>query len=470
MNVLRASVLTWLLLLSQLVSAGYYSTPGADVPYTPPTISVTDPAFGGVGDGVTDNSAALAAAIASFPITYDGNTYSYAGTIYFPPGQYYFATSIQINRQVHLVGAGNPAGNALGLSQLLFADGIDGIDINHANVPYTGATDAAGTLIEGLYLKRIGSTGGASGNGVSASTRFELRNDLIDSFRGDGIHIEASAPSGNANNWHIENTRTISNGGNGLSVRGSDANAGTAIGLDASSNGANGIDDASFLGDTYIGAHTAANAGNGYKTEDVNARNIFIGCYSESGETNSIVWPSLVVGGILATGGTSLGTATVIGDGRFTALMAYNSDANVKAYFGGDASNQTGVVMALGDHAEASNAWPFRLRKIVGGYAWDWANNRNYFLRFVNSLATIANGYPRDMTSATLPQTGGVWMQSGFFIGSGGKYVRSAGAAPTTGTCAVGDITLNSAPTSGGFIGWVCTAPPATWKTFGAIN
>ena len=49
---------------------------------------------------------------------------------------------------------------------------------------------------------------------------------------------------------------------------------------------------------------------------------------------------------------------------------------------------------------------------------------------------------------------------------------QAASAAPTTGTYAKGDIVWNSAPTSGGFIGWVCVAAgtPGTWKTWGAIS
>lgn len=45
-------------------------------------------------------------------------------------------------------------------------------------------------------------------------------------------------------------------------------------------------------------------------------------------------------------------------------------------------------------------------------------------------------------------------------------------AAPATGTWAVGDIAWNSAPTAGGFAGWICTVAgtPGTWKTFGVIS
>jgi hypothetical protein len=45
-------------------------------------------------------------------------------------------------------------------------------------------------------------------------------------------------------------------------------------------------------------------------------------------------------------------------------------------------------------------------------------------------------------------------------------------AAPTTGEHFVGEIVLNSAPASAGFIGWVCTVAgtPGTWRTFGLIS
>jgi hypothetical protein len=48
----------------------------------------------------------------------------------------------------------------------------------------------------------------------------------------------------------------------------------------------------------------------------------------------------------------------------------------------------------------------------------------------------------------------------------------SAAAVPTTGTHVVGEIVWNSAPASGGFIGWVCTVAgkPGTWATFGPVT
>ena len=50
--------------------------------------------------------------------------------------------------------------------------------------------------------------------------------------------------------------------------------------------------------------------------------------------------------------------------------------------------------------------------------------------------------------------------------------VSYANAAPTTGTWSAGDIVYDLTPTSGSYVGWVCTVSgtPGTWKTFGLIS
>ena len=52
------------------------------------------------------------------------------------------------------------------------------------------------------------------------------------------------------------------------------------------------------------------------------------------------------------------------------------------------------------------------------------------------------------------------------------KVVTARSAAPTSGAWEVGDRVYNTNPTSGGYIGWVCTVAgtPGTWNTFGVIS
>jgi len=52
-----------------------------------------------------------------------------------------------------------------------------------------------------------------------------------------------------------------------------------------------------------------------------------------------------------------------------------------------------------------------------------------------------------------------------------GQTIGYSTAVPTSGIWAVGDITYNTAPATAGYIGWVCTVAgtPGTWKPFGLI-
>ena len=100
------------------------------------------------------------------------------------------------------------------------------------------------------------------------------------------------------------------------------------------------------------------------------------------------------------------------------------------------------------------------------------STNFNFAIYFAQENTTIQWGCPKvTQGHQTLTPT--------FYIGSNAPnpYVQSvngqlySSGIPTVGSWNVGTTIYNSAPTSGGHIGWVCTATgsPGTWKTFGAI-
>jgi hypothetical protein len=97
----------------------------------------------------------------------------------------------------------------------------------------------------------------------------------------------------------------------------------------------------------------------------------------------------------------------------------------------------------------------------------NWANTGFQFFNIYNEQATIANGYARNSTNGKIGL-------ADFYHGdyTQMKYRGVGAAAPTTGTWLQGDIVFNTAPTAGGFIGFVCTTggTPGTWKTWGAIT
>lgn len=270
------------------------------------TVSVKD--FGAVGDGIADDYDAFMAAINS--VTYNpGGVYPSAGTIFVPPGVYYISQTINLKKQVNLVASGGATGYAQN-TVLLFADGVIGIIINTYNTTYeftetvpTGS--ASGSNITGLTITAKGKSN-PNAHGILMRGSCNINYTQVSKFGGDGIRIYAwagggGALEGNANGWSLQNCRLFLNNGNGLYVQGADANAGSAMHIDVADNTIGGIYESSFLGNTYIACHAAAN-GRAYVTTSINARNVFVGCYAEGGQGESqLSYPTVYVGGIHAS-------------------------------------------------------------------------------------------------------------------------------------------------------------------------
>lgn len=190
-----------------------------------------------------------------------------AGTILFGLGRYRSSAPLSCRKAVRLVGhAGGMAGNSG--TELYFPNGTHGIVLNSDRVDpdmaagaggssaETGA--ATGSIIENLTL--IGSGSGAA-DGLLARTRFTARSLSAFRFGRDGIHVLAGATEGggNASSFLIEGGRVYGNRRDGFRAHGGDASAGTVVMLDATGNGGYGLNDISFLGNTFVGCHTESN-------------------------------------------------------------------------------------------------------------------------------------------------------------------------------------------------------------------
>ncbi len=90
-------------------------------PCPPNWVNVRD--YGAVGDGVTDDLPAFEAALAAF----DATT---SGTLYVPPGDYYWNGTLQLNRRVHLRGSG-PLGGYDNTTRIFVASGNVGIFVRY---------------------------------------------------------------------------------------------------------------------------------------------------------------------------------------------------------------------------------------------------------------------------------------------------------------------------------------------------
>lgn len=282
--------------------------------------------FGGVADGVTDNYAAINSAIAYLTTVTAAPNYSAKGILEFGPGTWYCSDTIKPEHQITFKGVGSPIGNATGVCIIKFPTGKTGFIVHSSYTSGTGK-DASGTSFENLTITTTrGSAAQEAGkHGIYARTRFRVKNCVISLFGDCGIACEATAGvTGNANNWYIESSRCAENGYDGFFVDGDNANAGTAISLDCGNNLRNGIYDSTTLGNTYIGCHTNNNAQYCYTTDNNNQYSLFLGCYTEGGETANIVYPSLVIGGILANA-THTGNCPIISSGQANEMRLYQT-------------------------------------------------------------------------------------------------------------------------------------------------
>jgi hypothetical protein len=220
-------------------------------------------------------------------------------------------------------------------------------------------TQGSGSILYGLMIE--GTPGGAPAHGVWLRGMATIEQCRLQHWSGDGVHIVAGAraraaeETGNANGWALRNVRIVACDGDALHVQGADSNAGVGLQVQCSSIGRWGIYDNSFLGNTYVGCMTevcgklsqvshkgmryycadaqragstepgsdnkvwvpigpgGVNAasfpawrsggayaiGGSYASLNPNARNVFVGCYSENSQPPSkIIAPALVFGGL----------------------------------------------------------------------------------------------------------------------------------------------------------------------------
>ncbi len=405
------------------------------------------------------------------------------GRIDIPPGGYLFSGTININEVfVWLQGAGS--GEAGGpATELAWTADVTGIHVYHD--VGTGGSGSA-SRIDGflLYGARPNSTLGTA-CGIDAGERVIIEHCVIQNFSAHGINIVASVPGGNANNWYINKVRVYSNNGHGIFTYGTDVNAGTCISASVSTNGGWGIWDSSFLGNTWVGAHAETNGLGPYHCDNQNARNIWIGCYSEMDQPPSqLAGPAIVLGGLHAAGISSDSSARQIGvfgsdTGFNTVSAAAGIDRPITVHWSNYGNLATMEVGAIGMSAGDSNTYAFKWWDETHGVFADVIDYSNggsgmMWTTTLTGISDVATGSAVPAGRLILPKTFYQWPGPGGAARKLNLY-QSADVAPTSGDWVVGDIIFNTTATAGGFIGWVCTTAGAAgsgavFKTFGAIS
>jgi hypothetical protein len=265
--------------------------------------------YGADPTGVADSLAAFNNAQA---------TLTRGGTLYVPPGTYKMSDTFEPGEAVYMLGANNGEANfepfTYAASKLIFSGSTIGIRLNYG-----------WTKIENICVEATAKIG--TNSGILMLARSSLENISVKGFSGNGCEIIGFSPTSNSNLWTLTNCRFTENTLNGLYVDGPDSNAGVAIRVDCEQNGGCGIYDSSFLGNTYVGCHTANNIGPQYKTDSNSATNVFLNCYSEFGSpASSLVYPTVVFSGRQDANYTSTSTHAVFGN-RFGNAQTNGLDA-----------------------------------------------------------------------------------------------------------------------------------------------
>jgi hypothetical protein len=433
--------------------------------------------FGAVGDfnGTTgtDNLAALNAITAFVNATGSIVAGLRGGyTVRFGLGRFYKSDVWDVKGATFILeglSVGQEGGRS---SELITVAGKGGLrfQANNTQGAGTGTTIPYGndaSIIRNLYLTGLGGAG-TNAHGIWARCRVEIESTHVTGFAGDGVLINATAGGGganegNANNWSVRNSRIANNGGNGLHVSGNDANAGYALGLDCSFNVGWGVLDSAFLGNVYVGCHTAGNAAGPYLDAVGNSQ--FLNCYSESGQNPSVMSSgSVCLGGLHAAGVTgtwlrqSFGSFKVQGGG----IWLDKTDTGVE------------TVVRVGDDPLGAKMFTAQITGNSGTFwgGFGGTGSKDAYFGWNQGGAVYITGpdtaqqFGRGAAQVNIP----VFL-NGFSFGSFGPIWVRGGGPPGSGTHARGEIVWNDNPTASGVLGWVCVTAGTvgTWKSFGAI-
>lgn len=502
--------------------------------------TITPEQFGAVGDYVTDDGPAFAAAIAYLKTTAytEGSTSSSIGLMLGAKRYYLGTTTLDLTHAMLIEGHGSGQAGS-GQTVLRWAANTTGIRLQRFNTSGADTVDGVthtgsdGSVIRGLTL--VGAYTNIASEGeyhaIHAKARLTVENCTIFNWQGDGVHIVATAGGGvvegNANGFVLRKLRF---GGcrDNVVIGGADANAGLIEMIDSGSARRWGISDETFLGNTYVACHTAENGvgasitptvvshggkryyivagqavgastnaptgtyldntwwgwyedggvdagrsvpawtngitireGGPYRSTNVNAHNVFVGCYSESGQAPSkFVYPTLIIGGLHAAGmkGTGAWLENLQG-----VLGSRHSIGSIDAAgTSGTVIGHSGTHMSLFDPTDAP--LNYTLKFDTGNLVWTYGNS-GLSTQWAFAITGAATTNPMGAKRMFFP--------NGFGMGSGATTMRweFGTAAPASGTWTRGSLVWNSEPSAAGVPGWVCTAggTPGTWKAMAAL-
>lgn len=494
-----------------IIRTSDYATNGVFVRYRDNLLAYAPEWYGGGQGNVTNDTAAFNAIITAGGIAYLGyKQYLYSGNMNLTQGG--------------IVGLGWNQAISKGSS----------IQFSNCTTTTRGAiyTTASGALVDKVVMENFAilanswdNSTGCLGYGIELEAAAVIRNVYVDGFKSDGFvaHQNSGGTSGPYRSY-IENLFIAYSGGHGFHIA-AGANAMTFVNPQAFHNGATAYGVAPVSAGNFDGficdSSTLGGAYPAYTVESLSlhggdcSSNSRYGWNFDTIHNSSDVWPGYAEGnlfgsGYQATTGVNLINSVIhfsqlngqeAGYNPGAIFSAYKYDSAVyygnklvnpqttgSAFFynfigypigpdGSPVNQAIKNIVYLGRNTDASSlnyaaqqALPDG-SGVPSGYAvteFSGSGNYAFYFGMSNQFAESTSD-----NSWVLPSSFRVKTQTGAIANGAASVNWSYGsAAPVSGAHLQGDIVWNTAPSSGGFIGWVCTTSgtPGTWKTWGAIS
>jgi hypothetical protein len=443
--------------------------------------------FGAVGDGVTDDTNAFVACLNSNP-TLDGFD------VLIPPGTYRIDNSaLYFTRRIRFFG------NTRETSILDFSQANNNV-VNapyNAHIIFVHSDNIAGTssytdpiVLPSGWVGDYGEMGGLfdlkilcnpaiiQGTGVFYNVAANSTNILVQNANLHNIVIAATTdnlqtrggavgPSGldiggNSNNGVYINIKAqFAVNGDGIHTSGANANANLFLHPDSSVNKGWGVNDTSGEGNTYVQGHTFDNLYGAYRTRPASTnRSAFVSPYTEYGQGTENSNTSFEMN----SRAIILGAQGQTPDGDFPAITAeldgLVAHQTLSVMNQADTEDTGGTYGRLGRgilELRSTDGKKLEIKRTDSAYTGLYYDGNTVVLYKNVALGAITPSKP--------------FYPNGFALDQNHSQDARA-TVPTTGTWVQGQVVWNTAPTAGGFAGWICTASgtPGTWKTFGVIS
>jgi len=296
-------------------------------------INVKDPAYGAKGDGSTDDSAAIQAAITALPAR--------GGLILVPFGTYILDATITLTKPVVIYGMGNNLAPFQEFPTLIGPTCfLKKSTLNGPAFKTSGGEGYCG--FENFHLDGQAGNGG-DGIRIGAPNNW-VRNVVVTRMGNDGIRIGPNVNGDLSNGWRLDNVWSKTNTRHGVFIEddqtpGSyEASNGTCTHLFTQTNSGDGIRIGKSTGNTHIGGHNEFNTGFGVRLVTGAGPHYFFGVGMQDGNNGGTSNPQLQIdagaeGNLFVAPGLHRNVVTDNGT-RSNFLFAYGS--NSSAAYAGD--------------------------------------------------------------------------------------------------------------------------------------